>query len=254
MPTDQSAHRRPADQDDPACASRHLMRTALKGALATLDRHLTHPYASLVLLATDPTGAPVFLISRLAQHTRNLEQDPRASILFDGTDGLADPLTGGRLTLTGAAAPCADPAALRRFLGRHPSAEAYARFADFKLYALKVTRAHYVGGFGRIVDLPAPSLLTGTADAGALIAAEPEILAHMNSDHADAIALYASELAGRAAGAWRMVGVDPDGVDLLHCTSAARIDFPEHVRTPEEARAQLISLVQQARKRRQAHA
>jgi putative heme iron utilization protein len=193
------------------------------------------------------------LISRLAQHTRNLEHDPRASILFDGTDGLADPLTGGRLTLTGTAAPC-DPAALRRFLARHPSAQAYVGFADFRLYAFTLTGAYYVGGFGRILDLPASLLLTQTADAGALIAAEPEIVAHMNSDHADAVALCATELAGRADGAWRMAGVDPDGVDLLHCTSAARIDFPERVRTPGEARAQLVSLVQQARARRQARA
>src|SRR5262245_63772245 len=118
MPADQ-AHPVSAAPDEPARAARCLMRTALKGALATLDRHLGHPYASLVLLATEPAGAPLFLISRLAQHTRNLEQDPRASILLDGTDGLADPLTGGRLTLTGAAAPC-DPAQLRRFLARHP--------------------------------------------------------------------------------------------------------------------------------------
>jgi len=250
MSTDQSAHPRPVALDDPACASRHLIRTALKGALATLDRHVAHPYASLVLLATDATGAPTFLISRLAQHTRNLEQDPRASLLLDGTDGLADPLTGGRLTLTGTAAPCPDPAALRRFLARHPSAGGYAQFADFSLYALKVSRAHYVGGFGRIVDLPAPSLLTATAEAGELLAAEPEIIAHMNADHADAIALCATELAGRAAGVWRMVGVDPDGIDLLQCTIAARIDFPEPVRTPGQVRAQLISLVQQARARR----
>src|SRR5215472_6691945 len=254
MSTDQSAHPRPAALDDPASASRHLMRLALKGALATLDRHLAHPYASLVLLATDPTGAPIFLISRLAQHTRNLEHDPRASLLLDGTDGLADPLTGGRLTLTGTAAPCPDPAALRRFLARHPSAQGYAQFADFALYALKVTHGHYVGGFGRIVDLPAPSLLTGTADAGDLLAAEPEIIAHMNRDHADAIDLCATELAGRAAGAWRMVGVDPAGIDLLRCTIAARIDFPEPVRTPGQARAQLVALVQQARTRRQARA
>jgi putative heme iron utilization protein len=254
MSTDPSAHPRPAAQDDPACASRHLVRTALKGALATLDRHLGHPYASLVLLATDPGCAPIFLISRLAQHTRNLEQDPRASLLLDGTDGLADPLTGGRLTLSGTATPCADPAALRRFLARHPSAEGYAQFADFSLYALTVTRAHYVGGFGRIVDLPAPSLRTATADAGDLLAAEPEIIAHMNRDHADAVALFATELAGRVAGAWRTVGVDPDGLDLLQCTIAARIDFPQRVCTPGQARAQLVSLVQQARARRQARA
>jgi hypothetical protein len=48
-----------------------------------------------------------------------------------------------------------------------------------------------------------------------------------------------------------MAGLDPDGADLLHCTSAARIDFPQRVRTPGEARGILVSLVQQARARQQ---
>ena len=250
MPADQ-AHPPSAAPDDPARTARCLMRTALKGALATLDRHSGHPYASLVLLATEPGGAPLFLISRLALHTRNLEQDPRASLLIDGTDGLEDPLTGGRLTVTGSAGPCTDPSRLRRFLARHPAAEGYARFADFGLYELSIARAHYVGGFGRIVDLPPAALTTEVADASALLAAEPEILAHMNGDHAEAIALYATALAGRAGGAWRMVGVDPEGADLLHCTSAARVDFSQRVRTPGEARQALVSLVQQARARGQ---
>ena len=127
MPADQSPAARAAQSGesasgDPAVASRRLMRTALKGALATLDRATGHPYASLILLATEPSGAPTFLISRLALHTRNLEQDSRASVLIDGTGGLGDPLTGGRLTLTGVARLSTSPTALRRFLARHPSA------------------------------------------------------------------------------------------------------------------------------------
>lgn len=249
MAAEQTPSTRTAEADEPARASRRLMRTALKGALATLDRETGHPYASLVLLATEPAGAPICLISRLALHTRNLEQDPRASILFDGTGGLGDPLTGGRLTVTGVARPSASPTALPRFLARHPAAESYARFADFSVYELEIARGHYIGGFGRIVDLQPASLLTDVADAHALIEAEPDIVAHMNSDHADAVALYATELAGCAGGAWRMSGVDPDGADLLHCTSAARIDFPQRVRTPGEARGVLVSLVQQAQAR-----
>ena len=249
MPADQSPPPRATDPEDPARASRRLVRTALKAALATLDRATGHPYASLILLATEPAGTPVFLISRLALHTRNLEQDPRASILIDGTGGLGDPLTGGRLTVTGVARPSASPTALRRFLARHPSAEGYAGFADFSVYELEIARGHYIGGFGRIVDLPPAALMTDIADAGALIEAEPDIVAHMNADHADAVALYATELAGCSAGPWRMAGLDPDGADLLHCTSAARIDFPERVCTPGQARSVLVSLVQQARAR-----
>ena len=247
MPTDQSPATPATEPGEPAAASRRLMRTALKGALATLDRETGHPYASLILLATEPTGAPTFLISRLALHTRNLEKDPRASVLIDGTGGLGDPLTGGRLTLTGAARPSASPTALRRFLGRHPGAESYARFADFSMYELEIARGHYIGGFGRIVDLSPAQLLTDVADARALIEAEPDIVAHMNGDHADAVKLYATVLAGCPDGDWRMAGVDPDGADLLHCTSAARVDFAQRVRTPSEVRGMLVSLVQHAR-------
>src|SRR5262245_49596702 len=121
----------PPGEPEPAVAARHILRTALKGSLATLDHQTGHPYASLVLTATEPDGSPILLISRLARHTRNLEADARASLLLDATNGLGDPLAGGRLTLVGNARPTPDAAALARFLARHPSAEGYAQFADF---------------------------------------------------------------------------------------------------------------------------
>ena len=83
--------------------------------------------------------------------------------------------------MTGVARPSASPTALRRFLARHPSAEGYAGFADFSVYELEIARGHYIGGFGRIVDLPPAALMTDIADARALIEAEPDIVAHMNS-------------------------------------------------------------------------
>jgi hypothetical protein len=244
MAVDNSTPPRP---QEPGSAARHLMRTALKGSLATLDRETGHPYASLVLVATEPDGAPIFLISNLAEHTRNLQNDMRASVLFDGTGDLADPLTGGRVTLIGEARPAAGPVALRRFLARHPSAEGYAGFADFAAYRLEPSRGHYIGGFGRIVDLEPARLLVDVADAQRLIEAEPDIIAHMNSDHADAVASYATALGGKAPGAWRLCGIDPGGLDLLHCTITARIDFPSRVRGPAEARSMLVRLANEAR-------
>jgi hypothetical protein len=251
MAVDNSTPPRP---QEPASAARHLMRTALKGSLATLDRETGHPYASLVLVATEPDGAPIFLISNLAEHTRNLQNDMRASVLLEGTGDLADPLTGGRVTLIGEARPAAGPVALRRFLARHPSAEGYAGFADFAVYRLEPRRGHYIGGFGRIVDLEPARLLVDVADAQALIEAEGDIIAHMNSDHADAVASYATELAGNAPGAWRLCGIDPGGIDLLHRTMAVRIDFPSRVRGPAEARSMLVALAGEARAKKQARA
>ena len=233
MSVDNSASPAAPGTNEPSAAARHLMRTALK--------------ASLGLGATQPDGPPVLLISRLALHTQNLGKDTRASLLIDGTTGLGDPLTGGRLTLSGHARPTTSATAKPRFLARHPSAQTYADFPDFAMYEFKVTGGHYIGGFGRIVDLAPAELLSDAGPAPELTAAETDIVSHMNSDHADAVALYATELAMCAPGSWRMCGIDPDGFDLLHCSNAARIAFPSPVRTPNEARVTLIALVKQAR-------
>src|SRR5262245_41328877 len=60
------------DAETLLCAARH-------GALATLLPD-GQPYASLVACAAS-AGAPVLLLSELAEHTRNLRRDPRASLL-----------------------------------------------------------------------------------------------------------------------------------------------------------------------------
>jgi putative heme iron utilization protein len=236
-----------------ALAGRRLMRTAVKGALATLDHETGHPYASLVLVATEPDGTPVFLLSSLARHGKNLKKDPRASLLLDGTGDRAEPLTGDRLTLSGEVLPSNSPTARRRFLARHASANDYVDFGDFAIYTLRMSNGHFIGGFGRIFTLEAHALLTATEGAQSLVDAEPDIIAHMNADHADAVALYATELAGRPPGdpasAWRMCGIDPEGADLLQCTNAARIEFPNRISSPAEARQTLVELVQQARAR-----
>src|SRR6516225_8623841 len=85
---------------DPVGIARPLARRCTRAALATSLNGA--PYASLVLLAVDLDASPL-LLSELAQHSRNIAFDPRVSLLLDGTEGLADPLTGPRLTLLGRA-------------------------------------------------------------------------------------------------------------------------------------------------------
>jgi putative heme iron utilization protein len=234
-----------------AADARALIRRALKASLATMDAATNYPYASLITLGTDPSGTPVFFISGLARHTRNLVKDARASVLVDGTGALGDSLQGARVTLFGRAEQTADEAVGRRFLARHKEAEFYAGFPDFSFWRLNVEGAHYIGGFGRIVDLAPADLLIDMTGTEALIAAEPDILAHMNmnQDHADAIQLYATALVGAAPGLWRMTGIDPQGCDLVCDGQAIRIPFAVLIATPGEARAELVRLTNEARER-----
>ena len=219
--------------------------------MATIDAKNGYPYASLVTVATDASGAPTLLISNLARHAANLASDPRASIMVDETGALADPLQGARVTVHGKVERTREGAVRRRFLARHPEASFYADFPDFGFFRLAVEGAHYIGGFGRIFDLAPSELLISTDEAASLLEGEPGIVEHMNEDHADAVELYATALADGEPGAWRMTGIDPEGCDIVCDSTARRIVFAEPVTTPQEARKELVRLVAEARAGRQ---
>jgi hypothetical protein len=219
--------------------------------MATIDAKNGYPYASLVTLATDASGAPTLLISNLARHTANLANDPRASIMVDETGGLADPLQGARVTVHGELERTKEGAVRRRFLARHPEASFYADFPDFGFFRLAVEGAHYIGGFGRIFDLAPSELLIPTDEATSLLEGEPGIVEHMNENHADAVELYATALGDGEPGAWRMTGIDPEGCDVMCNGAARRIVFAEPVTTPQEARKELVRLAAEARAGRQ---
>lgn len=237
----------PTDTEVLGSEVRALVRAAATASLATRRAADGWPYASLVACASDHAGRPLLLLSDLAEHTRNLGAEPRCSLLFDGTAGEDSPLAGARATLFGRAERAADPHLLARFVARHPDAADYAGFADFNLYRLAVAGAHLVAGFGRIHDVAAADVLRAASDSAPLAEAEADILAHMNADHADAVALYATRLAGRSPGAWRMTGIDPEGLDLAAGAARARVAFPDTVATAEQARAALVGLAKSAR-------
>lgn len=230
--------------DRPAATARRLMRALDRATLATSLEGW--PYASLVLVALDHDASPLLLLSDLAEHSKNIKRDPRLSLLFDGTAGRDDPLTGARVSVLGEARLDADPRRLARFIARHPAAAGYAGFADFKLYRVAVARAHLVAGFGKINWIAADALLQPDADPG-LAAAEPDILAHMNADHTDTLDLYAARLAGQTGTGWRLTGIDPEGADLRRGGNVARLDFGRPVRDAQEVRRAFIQLAQRAR-------
>jgi putative heme iron utilization protein len=227
--------------------ARGMTRAALKGALATVHKASGHPYASLVLTATDVDGTPILLISKLALHTQNLVGDPRASLLIDATGTAASPMEGARVTLIGEVAPAQSTTARPRFLARHPEAAGYADFPDFGFFALRPEGAHYIGGFGKIVDIAAADLLVSLEGAEGLVEAEPGIVSHMNADHADAVELYATKLLGAAPGPWRMTGIDPEGCDLVAGSRALHMPFETRITDATAARKELVRLVGVAR-------
>ena len=234
----------------PGAEARRLMRAADRAALATsLARagRESWPYASLVMAATAADLSPLLLLSDLADHARNIARDGRVSLLFDGTGGLAEPLTGPRFTLLGRARESAAEADRGRYLRRHPGAGTYFQFKDFRLYRVTPESGHLVAGFGRIHWLEAADFLPAGKAEAALAEHEAEILAHMNEDHGDAVALYARKLLGLEGEGWRMTGIDPEGIDLRAGGRTARLAFERPLGGPGEARPALVALARRAR-------
>jgi putative heme iron utilization protein len=243
-------HRIEADmtaKEDPALPSpadqvRQLMRSCGKAGLATLDAETGEPYNSLVLVVADCDASPLMMLSDLADHTTNLKKNPQASLLLDG-DRHAETLASQRVSVQGHVSVINDQALIDRFVARHPEAAIYAGFKDFNLYRLSVTRAHLIGGFGRIHWLEASDIM---ADSPRLDEAAEEIITHMNEDHADAIAAYVHDH-HKTGDAWRMIGIDTDGIDLSNGEDYLRINTPERMLTPGDSRRALAKMAKRAR-------
>src|SRR6476659_4972207 len=152
----------PSSDFDAVKVARSLLRRCRQGAVATLMAGSGDPYCSLVNVASHPDGSPILLLSRLALHTKNILGDSRVSLMLDER-AAGDPLEGARIMLAGRAEEATGEQAeilRRRYLGAHPSAEAFVEFKDFSFFRIAPSGAHLVAGFGRITDLKPGQFMT----------------------------------------------------------------------------------------------
>ena len=136
-------------------AIRELLRAERFGVLATLSAHREGwPFASVTAYALNEQGDPILLLSDLAEHTRNLSADPRASLLV--SERLAandDPQAAPRVTLMGTLEPVSEAnreAARSAYSSRHAQAASYLEMVDFRLYEFRIAEARFIKGFGEM--------------------------------------------------------------------------------------------------------
>ena len=231
------------------------MGRARTGTLSTLSRrHPGHPFGSLMPYALDVSGRPIFLISTLAMHTRNLEADPRASLFVTESTAAEDPLAAGRVTVMGSAVrvPSADIEGARlAYLAWHPNASNWVDFEDFSFWRLTIQDVYWVGGFGAMDWLPVRDYSTAQPDP--LTDVEADIIEHMNRDHHDALLTFARVLAHEEAEEAKMVSVDRLGFRLRLKSGAGlrscRIAFPREVTSAPVCRQVLIEMVRECKSR-----
>ncbi len=147
----ESAAQARVDAGGGAEAARALLRAERAAVLCTISqRRPGWPSASLLPFALSSRGEPLLLLSDIAQHTRNLEAEPRACLfVHDAAAAAKDARTAARLAVYGKVAPVPEseePEARAAYLARHPEGRGLLNL-DFHVYRLAVEEAQWVGGF-----------------------------------------------------------------------------------------------------------
>ena len=226
---------------------RGLLRRERQGLLSTISLHRPGwPFGSLAPYALSARGTPLLLLSSIAEHTRNLTADGRASLLVQARERQDDPQAGARATILGDVRPveAASRADARaRYLARHPEAQGYFAAHDFSLFELSLEEVRYIGGFGRI-HWVAGERVAQDPESDPLRASERSICEHMNEDHAETLALLCGAPPGTGA---RMAALDQWGFSVeLAAGVRVRIDFERPLTTPALVRAELIERAKRA--------
>jgi hypothetical protein len=132
-----------------------LLGSARMAALGTLREGA--PFVSLTTIAPSDDFSSFWLhLSRLAFHTRHIEDDPRVSLMIWEEAGRdRSPQTLARISFAGEAVRV-DPEhdeyeeGKREFLRRNPDSGMMFQLGDFALYRVTVGYGRLVGGFGAI--------------------------------------------------------------------------------------------------------
>jgi putative heme iron utilization protein len=225
--------------------ARGMLRAHRYGVLSTLSKKLDgYPFGSITTYLADHDGSLLIFISTLAEHTRNIAHDTRVSLITHQQRD-ADIQAQGRVTVVGNALPETDREhAGRRYLRYFPEARAYMGMHDFSFYRIRPVAIRYIGGFGRIhwVDREDYSV-----PPYPLIDQEADVIAHMNSDHRDAMRNYCRHFHQVEALDVEMLGIDCDGFDVRADGTVLRFGFTQTVADAQQARKEFVEMARGAK-------
>lgn len=223
-----------------AIEARKMLRAHRYGVLSTLSKKLSgYPFGSITPYLVDHNGSPIIFISTLAEHTKNIQQNGRVS-LISHNQADAQIQTQGRVTLIGDAQLASDREQIeKRYMRYFPEAEAYVKMHDFSFYRINGIAIRYIAGFGGIhwVDMaqyaqqPYP-----------LIEQEEDVIAHMNADHQETMRHYCRHYHQHETLNVTMLGIDCDGFDVRTDDRILRFGFTQPVTDAQQARMALVEM------------
>jgi heme iron utilization protein len=227
--------------------ARLWLRAHRYGLLSTHSRAVAgYPFGSVVPYVLDHDACPVLLISRLAEHTKNLAGDARVSLLIhEPEEDAANVQAQARVTLLGQAERIENPETIEpRYERYFPATRGYRTQLDFEFWRINPVTLRAIAGFAKVhwvsreAYAPPPNTLADD---------EASILEHMNTDHAHTLRDYCRLQNRSNVTNAEMIGIDCDGFDVNADGKSLRFHFDEPVTSATAVREALIALAQKAR-------
>lgn len=145
-----------------------LIRNTRIAALGTLHEGASN--LAMVAVAVESDFSAFYIhVSTLGKHTRDMQADPRVSLLIAQTDdGRADPQTLARVSIQGRAEmlPNTDPhypQVKHAYLTRFPEAEQLFSLGDFNLWRISPKGGRFVAGFAQAYNIVPETLIKVSA-------------------------------------------------------------------------------------------
>lgn len=240
---------------EPSYAERARTLVA-KGGISTLstmsEKHPGFPFGSVMPFGLTDAGEPVFLISSMAMHTKNLRADPKCTLLVMDKSTPENPLGAGRLSIMGEALPVSDdakPAIRELYLDQNPNAKNWVDYGDFGFFKMTVIDSYFVGGFGVMGWVDGSDYLNAEADP--LLGVSDGIIQHMNDDHAEALVELANHHTEFSVQTAHMTSIDRLGFHVRLQTAEGakgiRIAFPKECITNDSVRTTFIAMLKEIR-------
>lgn len=222
--------------------ARCLMRAGRHAVLSTLSQALPgYPFGSVVPYVLDAQAHPVVLVSRLAEHTRNIAADARVSLIVLAPGGEVQ--ENARVTCLGRALLLDSPGAVEaRYLRFFPAAREYRSQLDFDFLRIEPVTLRVIAGFAKAHWLSREAY---APPAGDLSEHEEAVVAHLNSLDGEALRAFCSG-EGTPPRQVEIIGVDCDGFDVRADGDMLRFDFKRCLPGADEARAAVAGMLHTA--------
>lgn len=224
--------------------AKRLVRQQHSGVLSTHSvAEAGYPFGSIVPYFMTSQGNLIIYISAIAQHTRNIKSNVKVSMtIFDALED--DSQAAGRVTVLGDAYPVTDDTLMAQYLALFPQATGYQQTHDFQLYEISTHRVRFIGGFGQIYWLNKEDW---QCDGVGFQQTSLGIIAHMNEDHQEAMAVILEHRFAVKADSVQMISSFPEGAHFRANEQTYYLAYSSACLTSQQVREQLVAATHAAR-------